>query len=196
MTTPDPIHIADDMWEAQQAKIDKLAAELATVREALAKFADHEHWEADEGEDGRVYFWNTHGNPAELARAALSPPSSPATTTEAKAVGNAAGNGTAEFVLGQGDDVEEEDPHCENCGRNLEVDPCVCGPAGPRLGGVWTGQNGRQNAPERDAFPPLPYDPPKVCARCGHDMTDHIHRSGMCRVLNCACDRYTSPEVA
>lgn len=33
MTTPDPIHIADDMWEAQQAKIDKLAAELATVRE-------------------------------------------------------------------------------------------------------------------------------------------------------------------
>jgi len=42
------------------------------------------------------------------------------------------------------DEQEQEDPHCEYCGMNLEVHPCICGPAGPRIGGVWTGGNAVQ----------------------------------------------------
>lgn len=44
-------------------------------------------------------------------------------------------------------DPVEDAQRCEQCGMNLETHPCICGPAGPRVNGVWTGDNGKQ---ERD----------------------------------------------
>lgn len=32
---------------------------------------------------------------------------------------------------------------CEGCNCDLDVDPCLCGPAGPRMAGVWTGLNAK-----------------------------------------------------
>ena len=45
----------------------------------------------------------------------------------------------------QQDDFDEllDGQRCECCGVNLEINPCICGPAGPRVGGVWTGGNAR-----------------------------------------------------
>lgn len=41
-------------------------------------------------------------------------------------------------------DPVEDGPRCDVCGVNLEFNPCICGPAGPKLGGVWTGENGKR----------------------------------------------------
>jgi hypothetical protein len=42
------------------------------------------------------------------------------------------------------DDDWTEGPRCESCDRDMDVEPCICGPAGPRINGVWTGENGAQ----------------------------------------------------
>lgn len=36
-------------------------------------------------------------------------------------------------------DEIEDGQRCECCGVNLEMNPCICGPGGPRIDGVWTG---------------------------------------------------------
>lgn len=41
-------------------------------------------------------------------------------------------------------DIDRDGPRCEGCGVDLDNDACLCGPAGPRLNGVWTGENGRE----------------------------------------------------
>lgn len=50
--------------------------------------------------------------------------------------------------LNSGDYPDPEDDgavYCESCGANLDVDPCTCGPAGPRVEGVWTAENFRNS---------------------------------------------------
>jgi hypothetical protein len=43
------------------------------------------------------------------------------------------------------DDRDDDDDaqRCEACGVNLDDASCLCGPAGPRVDGVWTGMNSR-----------------------------------------------------
>jgi hypothetical protein len=49
-------------------------------------------------------------------------------------------------VGAQYDDDRDDDsgPRCGQCGVDLSIDPCTCGPAGPYLDGVWTGDNNRR----------------------------------------------------
>ena len=79
------------------------------------------------------------------------------------------------------DDEWEVETRCDYCGMNLDVDPCICGPAGPKLDGVWTGENGKREkmadaqeavktVPARDALG-YPKDWPK-CPSCGLPVLD------------------------